>query len=67
MVLGGVQIGMNCILKKCIVDKNCTLPDGTSIGLDPQEDAKRFHVTPSGVTLVTRVMLGQERGLLDGL
>jgi glucose-1-phosphate adenylyltransferase len=67
VVLGGVQIGMNCILKKCIVDKNCTLPDGTCIGLDAHEDAKRFHVTPAGVTLVTRVMLGQELGLLDGL
>ncbi|MDR3369864.1 glucose-1-phosphate adenylyltransferase [Rhodoferax sp.] len=67
VVLSGVQIGMNCILKKCIVDKNCTLPDGTCIGLDPQEDAKRFHVTPAGVTLVTRVMLGQELGLLEGL
>ncbi|HEY8908004.1 MAG TPA: glucose-1-phosphate adenylyltransferase [Rhodoferax sp.] len=67
VVLGGVQIGMNCVLKKCIVDKNCTLPDGTCIGLDALEDAKRFHVTPAGVTLVTRVMLGQELGLLDGL
>jgi glucose-1-phosphate adenylyltransferase len=67
VVLGGVQIGMNCVLKKCIVDKNCTLPDGTCIGLDAHEDAKRFHVTPAGVTLVTRVMLGQELGLLDGL
>jgi glucose-1-phosphate adenylyltransferase len=67
VVLSGVQIGMNCILKKCIVDKNCTVPDGTCIGLDAAEDAKRFHVTPAGVTLVTRVMVGQERGLLDGL
>ena len=62
VVLSGVQIGRNCLLKKCIIDKNCTIPDGTQIGLDPLEDAKRFHVTPSGVTLV---MLGQEQGLLD--
>jgi glucose-1-phosphate adenylyltransferase len=65
VVLSGVRIGENCILKKCIVDKNCSIPDGTCVGLDPQEDARRFHVTPSGVTLVTRVMLGQENGLLD--
>ncbi len=67
VVLSGVRIGRDCILKKCIVDKNCTIPDGTCVGLDPQEDARRFHVTPAGVTLVTRVMLGQELGLLDGL
>jgi hypothetical protein len=47
--------------------RNCTLPDGTCIGLDAHEDAQRFHVTPAGVTLVTRVMLGQELGLLDDL
>jgi glucose-1-phosphate adenylyltransferase len=67
VVLSGVRIGANCILKKCIVDKNCSIPDGTCVGLDPQEDARRFHVTQSGVTLVTRVMLGQEKNgsLLD--
>jgi glucose-1-phosphate adenylyltransferase len=63
IVLANVQIGMNCVLKKCIIDKNCTIPDGTRIGLDPIEDAKHFHVTESGVTLVTRVMLGQEPSL----
>jgi glucose-1-phosphate adenylyltransferase len=36
------------------------IPDHTQIGLDPVADAKRFHVTEAGVTLVTRVMLGQE-------
>jgi len=60
VVLSNVQIGRHCILKKCIIDKNCTLPEGTLIGLDPIEDAKRFHVTQGGVTLVTRAMLGQE-------
>jgi len=64
VVLSGVKIGRDCILQKCIIDKNCTIPDGTHIGLDPLEDAKRFHVTPLGITLVTRVMLGQELGLL---
>jgi glucose-1-phosphate adenylyltransferase len=62
VVLSNVQIGMNCILKKCIIDKNCSIPDGTHIGLDPVDDARRFHVTEASVTLVTRVMLGQETG-----
>jgi glucose-1-phosphate adenylyltransferase len=60
IVLPNVKIGRNCILKKCIIDKNCNLPDGIRIGLDPVEDRKRFHVTASGITLVTRVMLGQD-------
>ncbi|MBK1684604.1 glucose-1-phosphate adenylyltransferase [Rhodoferax fermentans] len=63
IILSNVQVGANCILKKCIIDKNCTVPEGTQIGLDPVEDAKRFHVTAGGVTLVTRMMLGQEVAL----
>jgi len=60
IILSNVEIGSHCILKRCIIDKNCTVPDGTHIGLDRLEDTKRFHVTQGGVTLVTRVMLGQE-------
>jgi glucose-1-phosphate adenylyltransferase len=29
------------------------------IGVNPEEDRKRFHVSPNGVTLVTPEMLGQ--------
>jgi len=59
LVLPGTEIGRNCVLKKCILDKNCFIPDGTVIGVDPEEDKKRFHVTESGLTLVTEAMLGQ--------
>ncbi len=59
IVLPNVEVGRNCILKKCILDKNCFIPDGTHIGVDPEEDKKRFHVTASGITLVTEAMLGQ--------
>ena len=60
LILPGVQIGRHCVLKKCIVDKRCVIPEGMVIGLDPVEDRKRFHVTASGTTLVTRTMLGQD-------
>mgnify|MGYP000859556846 CR=1 FL=1 len=60
IVLPHVQIGRSCILKKCIIDKNCVIPEGTQIGVDPAADRKRFHVTPSGITLVSREMLGQD-------
>lgn len=60
IVLPNVRIGRNCILKKCIIDKNCIIPEGTQVGLDPEADRKRFHVTSSGITLISRVMLGQD-------
>jgi glucose-1-phosphate adenylyltransferase len=60
IVLPNVKIGRSCILKKCIIDKNCNIPEGTQIGVDPVADRKRFNVTPSGITLVSREMLGQD-------
>jgi glucose-1-phosphate adenylyltransferase len=30
------------------------LPEGTVIGYDPAEDKRHYHVTPSGLTVVTR-------------
>jgi glucose-1-phosphate adenylyltransferase len=29
------------------------------VGVNPEEDRKRFHVSPNGVTLITPEMLGQ--------
>ncbi len=59
MLLPNVQVGRHCVLKKCIIDKNSVLPAGTVIGVDPAQDKKRFRVTDSGITLVTKEMLGQ--------
>lgn len=59
MVLPHVHIGRHCVLKKCIIDKNSRIPDGMVIGEDPEQDKKRFRVTESGITLVTKEMLGQ--------
>jgi glucose-1-phosphate adenylyltransferase len=59
MLLPNVQVGRHCVLKKCIIDKNSVLPEGIVIGMDPVQDKKRFRVTDSGITLVTKEMLGQ--------
>jgi glucose-1-phosphate adenylyltransferase len=32
------------------------VPPGTHIGVDPQEDARRFYMSEGGVALVTRDM-----------
>ena len=60
VALPNVTIGRNCRVTKAVIDKWCDLPDGTIIGEDPEEDAKRFYVSPGGVVLVTPEMLGQE-------
>ena len=60
ILLPNVQIGHRCVLQKCIIDRDCCLPDDTRIGFDHVKDSQRFHVTESGLTLVTRTMLGQD-------
>jgi glucose-1-phosphate adenylyltransferase len=64
ILLPKVNVGRDCQLRKCIVDRGCLIPDGTRIGFDPLEDRQCFHVTASGITLVTRMMLGQDVSLL---
>jgi glucose-1-phosphate adenylyltransferase len=59
VILPKVSIGRNCRINRAIIDKGCVIEDGTIIGEDPVEDAKRFHVTKEGITLVTPAMLGQ--------
>ncbi len=60
VILPDVAIGRHCRIKKAIIDQGCKIPEGTVIGENSAEDAKRFHVTPNGVTLVVPEMLGQE-------
>jgi glucose-1-phosphate adenylyltransferase len=60
VVLPNVIVGEHCKIKNAILDKGCLVPDGTVIGVDPEEDAKRFYVSPGGIVLVTPEMLGQE-------
>ncbi|EHQ52638.1 glucose-1-phosphate adenylyltransferase [Ectothiorhodospira sp. PHS-1] len=58
VVLPDVEIGRHCRIHKAVIDKGCRIPEGMVIGEDPVEDAKRFHVSEGGVTVVTPEMLG---------
>jgi len=57
VVLPQVNIGKHCRITRAIIDKRCNIPEGTVIGEDHAEDAKRFKVTEEGVVLVTPQML----------
>ncbi|MDO5357098.1 MAG: glucose-1-phosphate adenylyltransferase [Conchiformibius sp.] len=59
VILPGVKIGAGCLLENCIVERNCVIPDGMSIGADKDADrARGFRVSSGGgVTLVTPDML----------
>ncbi len=59
VILPHVDVARHAVLKRCVIDKYCRIPEGMTIGVDPEEDRKRFYVSPRGITLVTPDMLGQ--------
>ncbi|MDO8810721.1 MAG: glucose-1-phosphate adenylyltransferase, partial [Gallionella sp.] len=60
ILLPQVHVGSHVTLKRVIVDRSCNIPDGLEVGVSPEEDRKRFHVSPNGITLITPEMLGQK-------
>lgn len=60
VLLPNVDVSRYVTLKKVIVDKSCQIPEGLVVGVNPEEDRKRFHVSANGVTLITPDMLGQK-------
>lgn len=60
IVLPQANIGRNCRIKRAIIEKGCEIPEGTVIGENLAEDAKKYHVSPGGIVLVTPDMLGQK-------
>ena len=57
VVLPQAHVGKDCRITRAIIDKRCIIPDGTVIGEDHAQDAKRFRVTAEGVVLVCPHML----------
>jgi glucose-1-phosphate adenylyltransferase len=56
VLMDQVKVGKRVRLRRAIVDKRVTIPDGMTIGYDREKDAKRFLVTDGGVTVVPKEM-----------
>ena len=54
VVMDNVVVGRHCKIKKAIIDKDNILPKGLEIGYHPEEDRKRFTVTPRGIVVVPK-------------
>ena len=65
VVFPDARVGRDCRIRKAVIDSGCHIPDGTVTGEDADIDARRFHVTRTGVTLITPEMLGQRSSEFD--
>jgi len=61
VVLPGVSVGSNCHLHRAVVDQDCVIPSGTTLGENLTEDAEHFFVSPQNVVLVTEKGLRSAR------
>jgi glucose-1-phosphate adenylyltransferase len=52
IVFDNCDIGRRAKIKRAILDKNVRVPEGATIGYDLEQDAKRYHVTESGIVVV---------------
>jgi glucose-1-phosphate adenylyltransferase len=53
VLLNGARVGRGAVLRRCVVEPHCTLPDGFVAGFDAGYDRQRgLHVTAGGVTLI---------------
>jgi glucose-1-phosphate adenylyltransferase len=55
ILFDNVTVGRHARIRRAIIDKNMSIPDGTIIGYDHDEDRRRgFTVTESGIVVVPR-------------
>jgi len=59
LIFPDVRVGAGCVIKHAIVDTAGEVPPGTHIGVNREEDARRFYMSEKGVALVTRDMLAK--------
>ncbi|MGH9157874.1 MAG: glucose-1-phosphate adenylyltransferase [Acidimicrobiales bacterium] len=52
VLLDGVRVGREAVVRNAIIDKNVVVPDGARIGVDHNYDRAHFTVTDEGITVI---------------
>jgi glucose-1-phosphate adenylyltransferase len=47
-----VDVGERAVVRRAIVDKNVRIAPGAQVGVDPQADRARFHVSDGGIVVI---------------
>ncbi len=54
VLLGDVDVGAGCVVKKAIIDKHVRIAPGTVIGVNPEHDRNFFTVSEGGVAVIPK-------------
>ena len=54
LLFSHVNVGRHCRIRRAIIDRDVHIPEGTVIGYDTEADRAKYHVTDTGITVVTR-------------
>ena len=52
VLMHGVDVGRHAVIRRAIIDKNVTIPEGAQIGVDLEMDRARFTVSEGGVVVI---------------
>jgi glucose-1-phosphate adenylyltransferase len=54
VLMQGVDVGRNAVVRRAIVDKNVRIAEGAQIGVDPEADRERFTMSAGGVVVIPK-------------
>jgi glucose-1-phosphate adenylyltransferase len=57
VLMDGVQIGRGAVVRRAILDKDVVVPEGAHIGVDPDLDRSRYHVSAGGIVVLGKSQL----------
>ncbi|MBI1936843.1 MAG: glucose-1-phosphate adenylyltransferase [Ignavibacteriales bacterium] len=54
IIMDNCNIGRHARIRRAIIDKNVTIPEGFEIGFDSETDKKRFTVSDTGIVVIPK-------------
>jgi glucose-1-phosphate adenylyltransferase len=52
VLLHGVDVGRDAVVRRAVIDKNVRVPPGVRIGVDEAADRAAFHVSAGGIVVI---------------
>ena len=52
VLMPGVRIGRNAVVRRAILDKNVIIPENAQIGVDLEHDRSKYTVSPGGIVVL---------------